>query len=80
MPRLLEDPHGRRPFQRRAVCVEWWPVHRGVERPAVPARVPAPAVTKARDVSHEDLIRAEWMTVGAAARWVGDPLPIRGLQ
>ena len=60
--------------------VEQRPAHHGVARAAVPARVPAPAVTEARDVSHEDLIRAEWMTVGASRRWVRDPLPGRGLN
>jgi hypothetical protein len=38
------------------------------------------AVTEARDVADEDLIRAEWMTVGAARRRVGDPLPGRGVN
>ena len=34
----------------------------------MPAGVPAAAVTEARDMAHEDLIRAEWMTVRAPAQ------------
>ena len=35
------DPHSRRPIERRAVRVEWWPVHRCLA-PVAPARsVPA---------------------------------------
>jgi len=43
----------------------------------VPAGVSAAA--EAGDVSDEDLIRAEDVAVGATGRWVGDPLPGRGL-
>jgi len=41
------DPHGRRPFQRRAVGVHRRPVHHAITRPAVPAGVPSAAVAEA---------------------------------
>jgi hypothetical protein len=37
----------------------------------------AAAVTEAGDVTDEDLIRPQDMTVSAARRWFGDPLPGR---
>jgi hypothetical protein len=37
-------------------------------------------VAEARKVADEDLIRAEGVAVRAAARRVGDPLPVRGLH
>jgi hypothetical protein len=46
----------------------------------MPAGVPASAVSKADDVSDEDLIRAEAVPVRAVCRWVGDPLPGRRLD
>ena len=55
--------------------VEWRPVHHGIAGSAVPAGVSAAAVTKAGDVSDEDLIRAKGVAVRAAGRWLGYPLP-----
>ena len=55
------------------------PVHHGVAGSAVPGGVSA-AVTEARDMTDEDLVRAERVAVGASRRWVGDPLPARGLN
>ena len=46
----------------------------------MPARMTSADVTEARDVADEDLIRAEWMTVGASHWWVGDPVPGRRLH
>ena len=46
----------------------------------MPTRMPASAVAEACDVTDEDLIRAERVTVRAATRWAGDPLPVRGLH
>lgn len=53
----VRDPHGRRPFQRRAVSVQEWPIDNGVACSAVPAGVSAVAMSEAGDVSDEDLIR-----------------------
>jgi hypothetical protein len=55
------------------------PVHRLIALSARPRCVPA-AVTEARLVPYEDLIRAEGVPVGASRRWVDDPLPGRGLH
>jgi len=41
----------------------------------MPAGVPTAAVTEAGDVTNEDLVGAEQVAVGAAARRAGDPLP-----
>jgi hypothetical protein len=38
------------------------------------------AVAEARDMTDEDLVRAQDVTVWASRRWVGDPLPARGLN
>jgi len=46
----------------------------------MPAGVPAAAVTEARDMANEDLIRAEWVAVRAPLRPAGHPLAIRGLH
>jgi hypothetical protein len=56
------------------VRVEWRTVHYGIAGSAVPAGVSA-AVTKAGDVSDEDLIRVKGVAVRAAGRWLGYPLP-----
>jgi class 3 adenylate cyclase len=40
--RRCRDAHGRRPFQRRALGVEWRPVHHGIAGSAVPACVSTP--------------------------------------
>jgi hypothetical protein len=45
----------------------------------MPAGVPASAVSEAGDVADEDLVRAEWVSVGTMCRRAGDPLPGRGL-
>jgi hypothetical protein len=39
---------------------------------------PPPPVSEAGDMPDEDLVRAEAVSVRAARRWVGDPLPGRG--
>jgi hypothetical protein len=54
----VRDPHGRRVVQRRAVRVQWRPVHHGVAGSAVPTGVAAGAVAEAGDMSDEDLVRA----------------------
>ena len=72
------DPHSRRPIERRAVRVEWRPVHRLVARAAGPRGVPA-AVPEAGLMADEDLAGAEAVPVRASRRRVGDPLPGRGL-
>jgi hypothetical protein len=54
-------------------------VHRLVACAARPRGVPA-AVTEAGLVAEQDLVRAEGVTVGAARRWLRDPLPGRGLH
>jgi hypothetical protein len=69
----------RRPVERLAVRVERRPVHHGIACAAVPAGVSA-AVAAAGDMPDEDLIRPEDVPVGASRRWVGDPLPGRGLH
>jgi hypothetical protein len=46
----------------------------------VPAGVPATAVPETRDVSHENLIRADRVPVRASCWRVGDPLPGGGLH
>ena len=46
---------------------------------AGPGGVPT-AVPEASLVTDEDLVRAERVAVGASRRWVGDPLPARGLN
>jgi hypothetical protein len=71
------DTNYRRPVECRAVGVERRPVHRGIALSAGPGSVSA-AVLKAVDVSNEDLVRPEGVSVGASARWVHDPLPGRG--
>ena len=73
------DPHGRRPSQRGAVSVERRPADHGIAGSAVPAGVSA-AVAEAGDMADEDLVRAERVTVRAAARRPRHPLAIRGLN
>jgi len=46
----------------------------------MPAGVPAAAVTEARDMANEDLIRAEWVAVRARSCPLDHPLAIRGLH
>jgi hypothetical protein len=75
----IRDPHRRRPFQRRAVCVQRWPVHHGVAGSAMPTGVSTAAVSEAGDVADEDLIRSELVPVRAACRRMGDPIPGRRL-
>jgi len=70
--RRVRDPQGRRPFQHRAVRVEWRPVHRLIAHPACSGGV-ASAVTGAGLMPHEDLAGAELVTVGASRRRVDDP-------
>ena len=40
----------------------------------------AAAVAEAGLMTDEELVRAERVAVGASRRWVGDPLPGRGLN
>jgi hypothetical protein len=79
LSQLIRDAHRRWPVQACAVDVEWRPVHRLVTRAAGRRSVPA-AVTETRLTTDQDLVGAEGMPVGAASRWVGDPLPRRGLH
>ena len=77
-------PHWSPPTDRLVasatrVSVERRPVHRLVACAARPCRVPA-AVAEASLMANEDLVRAERVAVGASRRWVGDPLPARGLN
>ena len=58
--------------------VERPPVHHGITRPAMPAGVSA-AVSKAGDVTNEDLIRPERVPVRTTCWRPGDPLSGRGL-
>ena len=74
------DTHDRRSIERRAVGVEWRPVHNGVAGSASPGGVPASAVTEAGDMPNKNLSRAEWVPVRATLGPVGDPLPGRGLH
>ena len=59
--------------------VERRPVHGLIAGSARPGGVAA-AVTEAGLMTHEDLAGAERVSVGAARRRVGDPLPGRGLN
>ena len=61
------------------MSIERWSVHRLIAGAAVPGGVSA-AVAEARDMTDEDLVRAQDVTVWASRRWVGDPLPARGLN
>ena len=54
------------------------PVHHGVACAAVPCGVAAAALPEASDVSDEDLIRAEAVSVGAPVRGLGHPLTVDG--
>ena len=60
------------------VGVHGWSVHHGVAAGTGPKNV-AIAVTKAYHAPDKDLMRAEAVPVGAAGRWMRDPLPGRGL-
>jgi hypothetical protein len=71
--------HYRWPVEARAVCVERWAVHRLIACATGPRGVPA-AVPEARLMADEDVAGTERVPVGAACRWVGDPLPGRGLH
>ena len=73
------DAHGRWPVECRAVGVERRPVHRLIACAAGPGGVPA-AVAEAGLMADEDLAGAELVPVRASRRWVGDPLPGRGLH
>jgi hypothetical protein len=61
------------------VRVDRWPVLGVVARAAGPGGVSA-AVPEAGFVADEDLVGAEAVPVRAPSRWVGDPLPARGLH
>jgi hypothetical protein len=77
--RRCRDPYRRWTFQRRAVGVERWPVHRLIASAASPGGVPA-AVAEAGLVADEDLAGAQDVAVRASGRRVGDPLAGRGLH
>jgi hypothetical protein len=60
------------------VRVEGRPVHHGIAGAAMPARMSAPGVSEADDVTDQDLIRTQRVSV-RAARWrAGDPRPGSG--
>jgi len=44
------------------------------------ARVSAAAVTQAGGMPNDDLVRPEWVTVGAVGRRMGDPPAVRRLH
>ena len=56
------------------MSVEGRPVHRLIACAACPCSVPA-AVAETGLMPDEDLAGAKRVAVGAAGRWVGDPLP-----
>jgi hypothetical protein len=58
------------------MSAEWWPVHNGVAGSAMPAGVPSAAVAEAGDVTHQDLVRAERVTLRAAAGRLCHPLAV----
>jgi hypothetical protein len=74
------DPYRRRPLERRAVRVERRPVHHSIAFAAMPRGVATAAVTEARDMADEGLIRAEWVAVRAPGRPAGHPPAVRGLH
>ena len=75
---LIRDPQCRWPVKRTAVGVHGRPENHGIAEGTGPRNV-AIAVTKAYHVPDKDLMRAEAVPVGAAGRWMRDPLPGRGL-
>ena len=74
----VRDSHSRRSIKRGAVRVQGRPIHHGVAGSAMPAGMTASAVSEAGDVSDEDLIQTETVSVRASGRHVRDPLPGRG--
>ena len=74
------DPERRRSLQGGAMGVQVWPVYHRLARAAVPSGVSAAAVAEAGDMPDENLIRAEGMSVGAFARWLGHPFTVGGLD
>ena len=76
---LGRDPHCRWSFKRGAVLRQRWTIDDGVADSAVPAGVPAAAVTKARLMADEHLAGSEPVAAWAVRRRVRDPLPGRGL-
>jgi hypothetical protein len=77
---LIRDPHCRWPIKRTAVGIHRRPENHGIAAGTGPRNVATAAVTKADHVPDKDLIRAEAVPVGAAGRWMRDPLPGRGLN
>jgi hypothetical protein len=77
--RAALEMHCRRSIERRAVRVEWWPVHRLIACAARPCGVPA-AMAEARLMTDQHLAGTKPVPVRASCRRVGDPLPGRGLQ
>ena len=59
--------------------IERRPIHRLIAAAARPGGVPA-AVAEAGLMTHQDLVGAEGVAVGAVRGWVIDPLPGRGLH
>jgi hypothetical protein len=76
---LTGDPHRRRSIEASAECVQRWPVDRLITYAAGPRGVPA-AVTETGLMTHEALVRAEGVPVGASRRRVDDPLAGSGLH
>ena len=59
------------------MCIERWPVHRLIAYPARPGGVPA-AMPEAGLVADQHFAGAEYVSVGASAGWLGDPLAPAG--
>ena len=78
--RQLEIRTDAGPYCAVQVRIQRWPVHQRVAGSAMPGGVFAAAVAEAGGVADEDLVRAARVAVGASRRWVGDPLPARGLN
>jgi hypothetical protein len=72
------DTHTRWAFEGTAMLRHRRPVHHGIAGSTPPACVTATAMSKADDVSDEDLIRPERVSVGAAGRRVGYPCAVDG--
>ena len=74
------DAHGRWSLECGAVRVHRRPENHGIAAGTGPRNVAAPAVSKADDMSDEELIRAKSVPIWATGRWSGDPLPVGRLH
>ena len=72
------DTHGRWSLERRAVSIQRRAEHRLIACAAGPCGVPT-TMAETGLMADEDLAGAELVPVRTAPRWVGDPLPGRGL-